>query len=491
LLGLSGLVPGIASAAAADAPEDAGRSLEDLLLRPRPQASLDELSARAQARAQPAADAGYTGESLVWPLGADIPWASDQALTDTDPDFAWRKTWSEAPYWGGRSGYVDGQGVLRVKLHYVPDGSPGAAWVVVAKDVADFQLMDWRIAVRKTDGSLWFASGPLSEPLVKIDDQVAAYQMTLINIGTLSTRGAFRVSEGGRARTVANGVKAFHMQHSGRMGVLGNDGGLWLFEGGRPQGDAFRPVAADVKSFQLEREWVSYIEEGPQSRLMVAKSESLWRELPSFVPVARGVVDFEGELSVETRDGFPSRLHLAAVTQVGTLIYGEAADPAKFVISAVGGSTGSGVREVRWAGNQLAVLDQGKNLSIAAMTGDCQLQKFQNYGHAEGFRLTPERALMLARTRNEVALVGPRMVEEPGQAGAAKTDEEGHPLGKNMRVEGLETNVRNLIHSKTKEKVFVAYFELSSIRPGFQRRAMTAPVVPKGDLALAALSFTD
>jgi hypothetical protein len=179
------------------------------------------------------------------------------------------------------------------------------------------------------------------------------------------------------------------------------------------------------------------------------------------------------------------------VTGVGTLIYGEAADPTKFAISAVGGTTGSGVREVRWAGNQLAVLDQGKNLSIAAVTSDGQLQKFQNYGHAEGFRLTPERALMLARTRNEVALVGPRMVEEPRQAGAAKTDEEGHPLGKNMRVEGLDTNVRNLIHSKSKEKVFVAYFELSSIRPGFQRRAMTAPVVPEGELALAALSFTD
>jgi hypothetical protein len=361
---------------------------------------------------------------------------------------------------------------------------------VVAKDVADFQLMDWRIAVRKLDGSLWFASGALNEPLKKIDEDVAAYQMTLIDVGTLNTEGAFRYSTGGPARTIATGVKSFQMQHTGRIGVLGNDGNLWLFEGGRPDGSAFKQVAAKVKSFQLEREWVGYLEEGPEARLMVAKGEHVWRNALSFSPVASGVEDFEGEITVEMKDGFPSRLHVAAVGKGGAILYGDAAEPAQIAFVSVG----SGAKEVHWAGNQLAVLDHGGNLRIASFTNERQFQGFQNYGHAEGFRLTPERALLVARTPNEVSIVNPRMVEEPTPAGqeksaSAKLDKDGKPLPKNLRVDGLDLgSERYLVDGKNGERTFAATFELSSIRPSYQRRAITAPGTSKGELP--PLSFS-
>jgi hypothetical protein len=418
------------------------------------------------------------------PLGP-VAMETDLASTKGDPDFAWRRTWSEAPYWGGRVGYVDQAGVLRVQLRYAAANTPGADWVVVAKDVRDFQLMDWRIAVRKTDGSLWFATGELNKPLRKIDDQVAGYQMTLVDVGTLSVDGAFRHSTGGPARTIATGVRAFQVQHTGRMGVLGHDGALWLFEGGRPKGDAFRQVARGVKSFQLEREWVSYLEEGPAAKLWVAKCESFRQEAPAFAPVAEGVEDFEGEISVEMREGFPSRLRLAAVDKGGAILYGEAAEPGRIAFAAIG----SGGREVHWAGEQLAAVDPGGSLRIAAMPNG-QFQGFQSFGRAEGFRLTPERMLLVARTPHEVSILHPLMVEEPAPAGqeSAKLDKDGPLARKSLRVDGLDLGgERYLVEGKNGERTFAAHFELSSIRPGFQRRAVTAARVQKGDRP--ALSF--
>lgn len=152
------------------------------------------------------------------------------------------------------------------------------------------------------------------------------------------------------------------------MGVLGNDRDLWLLEGGHPQGDAFSLVAADVKSFQLEREWVSYVEDGAQKRLMVARIETLRQESPRFVPVAKGVVDFEGEVSVQTTDGFPARLQLAVVVGDEALPYGEAAEPTEFALGSVGSSIGGGAREVHWAGGRST--SRGHGLAVVRLRPD-------------------------------------------------------------------------------------------------------------------------
>src|SRR5262249_33862873 len=195
----------------------------------------------------------------------------DQNGALEDPDFAWRQNWQESPQWGGRLGYLDNQGTLRVRMRFDPE----RPWLIVAKDVKDFQLMDWRLGVLKNDGTLlMIENGALNQPLRTVDVGVEAVQMTATKVGILRANGEFRVKEAGLRGpvTFATGVKAFQVTSDYRTGILGSDNSFWLAQGAMTSAvrGAFQKIADDVESFQLEREWVAYTQRG---RLFVAKAE--------------------------------------------------------------------------------------------------------------------------------------------------------------------------------------------------------------------------
>jgi hypothetical protein len=193
--------------------------------------------------------------------------------------------------------------------------------------------------------------------------------------------------------------------------------------------------------------------------------------------VARDITDFEGEVSVEFRGEFPSRLHLAAVSKKGAVLFGEAGEPAALTFRSIA----TEAREVHWAGHQLAILGQGGNLRVGALVKDGQMKEFQNFGHAEEFRLTPERVLLVNRTPHEVSMIQPRLVPVPqpvDQPAPTLTLKE-NPPARTLRIDGFDLgSERYLIEGKNGERTFAAFFEVSSIRPGFQRRPVALPQGP-------------
>jgi len=307
--------------------------------------------------------------------------STDAPPTATDD---WREGWSEAPYWGGRIGYIDQAGNLRVQLRYAHE----PRFVVVTEDVRDFQLLDRRLAVVKTDGSLWLNEGSLDEPLRKIADDVEVFQLTLNGLGMLGTDGTLQVKRSGFApQSVARGVKAFQLEGL-RTAVLGLDGSLWL-QHGPPSAQASH-VADGVASVQLERDWVAY--ESADGTLMLGQWEPR-AGLPQFVEQASGWTDYEMEASI-VEIGAPSRMHLAGVSRDGMLFVGEGAE-APLRLSPTGKSS---VRSVRWAGNMLATQSRDGTIAIASLTPNTtELAWLEAVAQADAFDLNVEGSLLVER----------------------------------------------------------------------------------------------
>src|SRR5438874_3456954 len=88
--------------------------------------------------------------------------------SDGDAPFEWKQGWVESPQWGGRLGYINGQGDLKVRLR----SGPADSWVTVARQVRSFQLLDWSLAVLGNDRTLFAAEGALHAPLEAVAENV-------------------------------------------------------------------------------------------------------------------------------------------------------------------------------------------------------------------------------------------------------------------------------------------------------------------------------
>ncbi len=225
-----------------------------------------------------------------------------------EPLFEWRQTWAETPHWGGRLGYIDARGDLKVRLRYDPEGE----WVVVARQVSSFQLLDWSLAALRADGALFTSEGALNTPLEPVAENVCAYQKTLTRLGVLQCDGTLLVKESPSLplRAVAGGVQAFQILDD-RAAFRGVDGSLWAQEAGVVE--RFHKLADHVSSFQLEKGWIAYVEAQGEAasgatRLMAVEG-SLLEGAPVLArEVARDVSDFEMEVRVEADATFSKTL---------------------------------------------------------------------------------------------------------------------------------------------------------------------------------------
>ncbi|MCC6130895.1 MAG: hypothetical protein IT186_13305 [Acidobacteria bacterium] len=395
----------------------------------------------------------------------DRPIQHDPAEAD-DPDFAWRKTWRESPQWGGRMGYVDAAGNLKITLTY----DPSTPWVTVAKKVASFQLMDWRLAVLTKEGRLLFQEGELREPFREIDRDVKAFQMTLTQIGMLHADGTLRIKESGFAtRTVAEGVKAFQVTFDGRVGILGNDGSLYHHHGGMITPESARLVARDVSSFQIEREWLLFVQnkEGVR-RLMVAREamEDAFHTLSEPVAVTRNPGDFESEVEVDFGDfKKPSHLRLA-VAMDGALQLFEGNEPG---LKAAGSlSPGFSVASVNWTEGILAASGTRGEVGVAFRQNGA-VGEFQVLGKAEEFALSVGGTVLVARDGKHLGLLEP--VREPAPvARTSETEPAAVVLPSPVPRYAADSERQLLVASTSRDGGSIG---LSSLRSSFTRRPIS------------------
>lgn len=418
--------------------------------------------------------------------------AMSSAAQATDGD--WRAGSEETVRWGGRVGYVDKAGTLWVQLRY----QPKAPWVPVAADVAQFQLLDWRMAVLKRDGTLWLGEGPLNAPLVQIDSEVSVFQLTLTRVGMLRKDGTFRVKEWGFEPTnVATEVHAFQVLDD-RVAVLGVDGTLWMQRGGMVRD--FVPLATGVDAFQLEREWVAYRQD---ARLMVARDDDSESESESlidlaFQEVATKVANFAMEVTVTFNETFDSRMHLAVVDAQGHLWLDEAAVAEQLALSPVKLGGVGPLARVQWAGGQLAALGIDGTLTVAQLdeTGR-RLVNTQTVAGVKDFRLGPEGTLLLSREAGRLSMIGPRLLDTEGRWKAMPSSEaelsglimpaaQG-AAGRSFDLAGEKALAREKAGRPVDAAVGVG---LSSLRPAFTRQPVMRPGTVT-DLAAAPVVFSD
>lgn len=404
---------------------------------------------------------------LLGPLGlrpmlAAVPF-------EGDPLFQWKQDWVETPHWGGRLGFIDARGDLKVRLRYERDGT----WVVVARHVSSFQLLDWSLAVLRADGTLLTAEGALNAPLEPVAENVCAYQKTLTRLGVLQCDGTLLVKEspGSRLRAVAAGVDAFQILDD-RAAFRGADGSLWAQEAGVV--DRFHRLAERVTSFQLERGWIGYVEApaltGEPSRLMLVEG-SLLQGVPSLPrEVARGVSDFEMEVRVDADAGFRKTLYLAVVTGDGALKIG------------VGESLPVALREfdrgafcsLSWAAGRLAYLGP-EGLKVAHFNTSAWPERVDSFAMAiSSFRMTTEGSLLF--------------------------DPEGRPsrlVDWTPPPEGALPSISQILETATglaedASSIAAVRMESSSIRPHFMRRPVEANLsTPAGSKAAAVSLFSN
>lgn len=376
------------------------------------------------------------------PAWSEPPTAVKKAPAVADAD--WREHWRETSRWGGRLGYIDRWGQLKVRL--VDEDRP--EWVVLARNVRDFQLLDTAVAVLLDDGRLLLGQGHLNAPLRPVADNIATFQLTLLGLGMITTDGVFKMTDGGLDPfTVAHGIKAFHMSPEG-VAVLGMDDSFWVYHGtGVPIG--FRKVADKVKHFQMEREWIAYVDE--HDALMLAKATRPDESL-TFRPVADDVRDFEMELAVDLRGGLAARLRLAAVKSSGSVHVGTTDAPDAMAFEPLPDMKGA--ERVQWAGGRLIArgqdgvrearwnLEEGPGPVAQIVTGDT----FALF-NAEGYAL----------------------VRRDGGELVMSTDgAPGMPL---RRQDGPPALALNMAEDRTQD----APVRLSSIRPEHARRPAVAP----------------
>lgn len=380
----------------------------------------------------------------------------------SDPDFAWRSSWREQPEWGDRIGYVDSTGTLRVRTRRVDT----ASWVVVARNVKDFQLLDWRIAVLKQNGVLLLAEGPLNTPLKVIDQGVAAFQLTLTRVGILRTDGTFLIKEWGfLPQKVATRIQAFQVL-ADRIGVLDLDGKLWV----HPRGTVtrFLPIAEGVDTFQLEREWIGILKGG---RLLIGKGELIQEgKMLSFVDQATNVTDFEMEVTVDLAAIPKSRLHLAVVDGAGNLGIGEGEKPAIPLQSIKANAS-----KVHWAGRQLAITTLDGGLQIGKLQDSSgTLSDVKLVGQTTAFRLNPEGTLLLSRKGGQLSAVGTR--PNPPLFPTTDAAQNVTPLPPFLPIlpapSGVVLGSEQTLVDQAGLSPVIRAFEVSSIRPTFTRRSI-------------------
>jgi hypothetical protein len=366
---------------------------------------------------------------------------------EPEPTEPWREGWAEVPEWGGRAGYVDNGGVLWVRMQR----EPGSAWVDLATDVADFQLLDWRLAVRKRDGTLWFAEGPLDTPLEQVDEGVAHYQLTLTRLAILREDGAFRVLESGTTpRTVYTGLEpivAFHATDE-KVAVLDEHGTLRLHAGGAVT--YLHPVAQFVTAFQLEREWLAVVEETEEGRrLLLAKGEPYGWEL-EFEEVAQEVLDFHMEVEVAVDEGFPSRLHLAVVNADGEVEVYEGSEPPLQLRDVY--VNPAPVERVEWGGRRLYMQGSDDELWAGYLDESQELLERQSLGNVSIFRSGQEGQVLMGRSQGELGLI------------RARRDAQGQQVLLELDLSGEQTLTdTNVLPQK-------AAIGLASLRPSHVRR---------------------
>jgi hypothetical protein len=413
--------------------------------------------------------------------------AMSSAAQATDGD--WRVGWEETARWGGRLGYVDKAGTLWVQLRYQPE----APWVPVAAEVAQFQLLDWRLAVLKRDGTLWLGEGPLNAPLVHIDAEVSAFQLTLTRVGMLRKDGTFRVKEwGGEPTSVATGVHAFQVLDD-RVAVLGVDGTLWMQRGGTVHG--FVPLATGVDAFQMEREWVAYRQD---ARLMVARDDDDSESLIdlAFQEVAAETANFEMEVTVTFNETFDSRMHLAVVDAQGQLWLDEAAVPEQLALSPVDLGGVGPLARVQWAGGQLAALGLDGTLTVAQLDETGGLVNAQAVVGVKDFRLGPEGTLLLSSKAGRVSLIHQQLLDEKGGWQTMRDEAELSSLimpgaqgaaGRSFDLAGEKALAREKGGRPVEAAAGVG---LSSLRPAFTRQPVMRPGTGT-DLTAAPVVFSD
>ena len=140
-----------------------------------------------------------------------------------------------------------------------------------------YQVVDDRIAALTNDGVFWMLD-PASHWL-KVEEQVADFQLTATRIGVLKQDGMLRVQEGawlGTWNLEATGVKAFSLSPH-RVGVLTAQSELFIVEGALTQ--PWQSIAAEVSAFQLIDTRVAYV--NPQGELLVQEGalDSEWKLL--------------------------------------------------------------------------------------------------------------------------------------------------------------------------------------------------------------------
>lgn len=409
--------------------------------------------AAAQTQASPALP--KASPTTTQPLRFDptLPGYGDDSIRG-HPDFAWRQGWRETPRWGGRIAYLDVSGTLRVRMRE-PDNSP---WVVVAHNVKDFQVMDWRIAVLKTTGALLFAEGPLNTPLKIIADNVHAFQMTLTRIGILQRDGTLLLREHGfMPREIAKGVKMFQVSAE-RVAVLTLDSKLWAHDHGYI--DALKQIAENVERFQIEREWVAVLR---NNRLGIAKGNL---DNLQFFEHGSDVGEFEMEVTVDLGEISKSRMHVAMATKKGQVFVGESEQPS-VPLQSIGPFN---VKTLRWAGRQLAIHSVDGSLVVGRLRDyDAGLEGLNGAGVARDFRLNQEGDLLLDRGSGGLR-VAKSTHKTAGSSADAQTRIVATPTG--------ERSVRRLDLSTETELPRgagnVERLAISSMRPEHTRRAVAA-----------------
>ncbi len=412
-------------------------------------------------------DSGFRGVAIALRY-EDSDLVSDVAQTQGDPDFAWRQGWHEAPYWGGRIGYVDHLGNLRVRLLTVEPGADNADWVIVAKDVLDFQLMDWYVAVRKRDRTLWYARGPLNTPLVLVGKSVEAYQLTELGLGMLNERGELSVFTGvAYPRPMAAHVQAFQLTHHGRLGLLDQSGTLWLSDAPSWPGGSFIAVRGNVQSFQLEREWVVVLDRDPARQLLVAKLEQVGQGA-DFAPVARGASLYHAELKLNDLST-PSALRVAVVTADQGLLVGETTQPPAVSWHVLKRRP----RDIEWVRGKLAEVDDQGNLDITDVeAADQSGTRSTRIGTVRNFSINQEGWLAVERAVGEVSLIPPRLLPLPPPEGSASPTADPatrQPTPGPLRHDGWDFAGEALVSVPGQR---ATAFALSSIRPRWARRSV-------------------
>jgi hypothetical protein len=387
-------------------------------------------------------------------------------VSTRDPASDWRADWTETPQWGGRLGFVDSRGDLKVRLRSAPEGE----WVVVARRVRSFQLLDWSLAVLDQDATLFTAEGALNAPLTQVAENVCAYQKTLTRVGILQCDGTLLVREsvGLPVRAVAAGVEAFQLLDD-RAAFRGADGSLWVQEGGVVGN--FHKVADAVTAFQLERGWIAYLEgrtpdsKGTASRLMMAEgplglgSKVVWRE------VARDVGDFEMEIAVDSGAQFERTLRLAVLTNDGVLRLGAG----RALPVALKEFDRGAICGLAWSAGRLAYVD-ARGLKVAHLGAGNWPDRLDTFeGPVSSFRLTVEGTVLYEDERGRG-----RLFDWRPASGAQDSPTAGLESAPSLQV--FDASAELAVDASA--EIAGPGVESSSIRPHFLRRPVQAAAVP-------------